>query len=222
MAYDILETLRQGGLNQTSPMDDSVFKPKPLSLGRVTPELPTNTQFLKTMAPRPSFPQQQIAKRVTDNSAKKKPTVYKNISANISNLLNLGAKTTEYGTSTKYEKFHPGIDVANVKGTSIPSTIDGTVTEVITGKKQGDKGFGNQVVITDSQGNKHKFSHLDKIFTKVGQQIRGGQQIATMGNSGSTYSPSGKGTGTHLDYRIESAIVNAANKYLNPYTYFNA
>lgn len=141
--------------------------------------------------------------------------ITKNLKPN--KLASLGNVTTGYGESTKYEKFHPGIDIANKKGTIIPSVTDGKITSVITGKQHGDNGFGNQVVITDSQGNKHQYSHLDKVLAMVGQSVSPGQPIASMGDTGSTYSPSGQGTGTHLDYRI----VSAYNKYINPYTYLS-
>ena len=140
------------------------------------------------------------------------PQMSGNVSPDISKL---GTQTTGWGESTRYEKFHPAVDIANKPDTPIPSFIQGTVTSVVTGKKQGDNGYGNYVIVTDAQGNKHRYSHLHQAYVKVGQKVGSGQQLGTMGNSGSTYSPSGKGTGTHLDYRI----VNAYNKYVNPYTY---
>lgn len=133
-----------------------------------------------------------------------------------SKISQLGNKTTEFGEPTKYESFHPGIDVANVKGTPIPAFTSGVVAKINTGAKTGDNGFGNQVEIKDNQGNTHQYNHLQNINTRVGQQVKEGQQVATMGNTGSVYSPSKKGDGTHLDYRI----VDTYNKYINPYTHF--
>lgn len=129
-------------------------------------------------------------------------------------LKNLGTLTTDYGGSTKYEKFHPGVDVANKIGTNIPAFTGGKVTQVTSGYKQGDKGYGNSVVVVDDQGNKHRYSHLYKAWVKVGQTIKPGQVLGAMGNTGSTYSTSG-GTGSHLDYRV----VDAYNKYVNPYKF---
>ena len=135
---------------------------------------------------------------------------------NIQNIFNnLGTETTRWGESTRYEKFHPGIDIANATGTPITSFTPGIVTSTTTGHAHGEKGFGNSVVITDALGNKHRYSHLQNVNVKPGQQVTTGTQIGKMGASGSTYSPSGKGQGTHLDYRI----VSAANKYLNPNIY---
>jgi len=128
----------------------------------------------------------------------------------------LGTVTTRYGGSTNYEKFHPGVDIANKIGTPIKSFTPGTVTSVVGGKKQGDKGYGNYVEITDAQGNRQRYSHLQGAYVKVGQKIPKGYTIAGMGNTGSTYSTSG-GTGSHLDYRIWDTY----NRYVNPTKYIN-
>lgn len=123
----------------------------------------------------------------------------------------LGPVTVPYGGSTKYEKFHPGVDVANKIGTPIPARAGGKVTEVVSGKIQGDPGFGNYVVVTDAKGNKHRYSHLNNSWVQLGSTITPGTVIGGMGNTGQTYSTSG-GTGSHLDYRIK----NMYGKYVNP------
>ena len=145
-------------------------------------------------------------------STQKNPTQAASLPADVRNL---GTLTTDWGDSTRYEKSHPGIDIANKKGTPVGSFVQGTVTNVITGKSHGQKGYGNQVEVTDQWGNKHRYSHLSQTYVKVGQKVGKDQAVGSMGDSGSTYSPSGTGTGTHLDYRI----VNAFNKYINPHTY---
>lgn len=123
----------------------------------------------------------------------------------------LGAITTPYGGQTRFEASHPAIDIANKIGTPVPAFSGGVVTDVVSGKKQGDKGYGNYVVVTDAQGNKHRYSHLYKSFVRVGQRVSRGGRVGLIGNSGQTYSTSG-GTGAHLDYRI----MDAYNKYVNP------
>ena len=130
---------------------------------------------------------------------------------------NLGVITVPFGAKTREENFHPGVDFANNKGTPIPSPINGIVTKVDGGHVKGENNFGNTVEIKDEEGNVHQFHHLQKIGVKPGQQVQQGQPVMTMGNSGATYSPSGKGDGTCLDYRI----VDAYGKYLNPTNYIN-
>lgn len=126
----------------------------------------------------------------------------------------LGTITTPYGGSTKYEKFHPGVDIANKAGTKLPSFTGGTVTGVVAGTKQGDKGYGNYVIVTDAQGNQHRYSHLLDSYVKVGQPINKGAVIGSLGNTGQTYSVTG-GDGSHLDYRVKDIY----NKYINPYKF---
>ena len=129
----------------------------------------------------------------------------------------LGVRTTPYGGSTRVENVHPGIDIANKIGTPIPAFTGGVVSQVVDGKKQDMKGgYGNYVIVTDPNGNQHRYSHLSGDFVQVGQKVTQGQKIGEMGNTGAAYSTSG-GTGSHLDYRIKSA----AGKYLNPNSYID-
>jgi len=123
----------------------------------------------------------------------------------------LGPITTPFGGQTTQEGFHPAVDIANKKGTKIPSMTYGKVLAAIRGRKQGENNFGNSVIIKDNQGNTHRYSHLDQVHVTPGQDVQPGQQIATMGDSGATYSPTG-GDPSNLDYRI----VNAYGKYINP------
>ena len=127
-------------------------------------------------------------------------------------LSGLGNVTTPWGGQTRYEKFHPGIDIANEIGTPIKAPVTGQVVKAIGDKVQGDASYGNNVMIKDGQGNLHSFGHLNQTMVQQGQTIQQGQQLGTMGNTGAAYSPSGAGDGTHLDYRI----VSAYGKYRNP------
>ena len=127
----------------------------------------------------------------------------------------IGSETTPYGGSTRFEKFHPGVDIGNKIGTSIPATVGGTVVEAVSGRKQGEKNYGNYIIIKDAQGNLHRYSHLSKGYVKIGQQVSSGDEIGLMGNTGNVYSTSG-GTGSHLDYRVKGLF----GKYLDPYQFF--
>ena len=100
--------------------------------------------------------------------------------------------------------FHRGVDFAGRKGTPIYATADGFVS--YAGK---DKYLGDTIIIDhrkkelDEQGQSYarqggyqtEYGHLDKIMVKQGQQIKRGQQIGTMGNSG-------RSTGPHLHYAV--------------------
>ncbi len=131
------------------------------------------------------------------------------------NITKLGKITTPYGGNTRYEPFHPGVDIANAKGTPIAAPVDGTVVRAVGDKVQGDASYGNSAMIKDANGNYHNFGHLDQTLIKPGQAIKKGTTIGTMGNTGAAYSPSGAGDGSHLDYRIVSAF----GRYKNPQSY---
>lgn len=132
------------------------------------------------------------------------------------NLRKLGSVTTPFGGKTDQEGFHPAVDIANAKGTRVPAFAGGIVTDVDYGHQKGENNFGNSVIITDAQGNKHRYSHLNKGYVSVGDQVNPKQILGEMGDSGATYSPSG-GDSTNLDYRI----VSAYGKYKNPMTYIS-
>jgi murein DD-endopeptidase MepM/ murein hydrolase activator NlpD len=131
-------------------------------------------------------------------------------------LSSLGRITTNYGGSTRSEKFHRGIDIAAPKGTPMPALTPGMVTEVGTASNAKTNPYGNYVVIKDPQGNYIKYSHLNNSYVKVGTAIVKGANIGEIGNTGNVYSPSGKGDGSHLDLRIYNY---AKSHYYNPLEY---
>ena len=116
--------------------------------------------------------------------------------------------------------FHSGVDFAGRKGLPIYATADGFVS--YTGK---DKYLGNTITIDhrkkelDEQGQPYarqggyqtEYGHLDKILVKYGQQIKRGQQIGTMGNTG-------RSTGPHLHYavRLRDRQLSKHRGYQNP------
>jgi murein DD-endopeptidase MepM/ murein hydrolase activator NlpD len=134
------------------------------------------------------------------------PVKYKNLRAP-------GIITTPFGGQTKDEQTHAGVDFANKSGTSIPAFADGTI--VSTG--QTNNGMGNVVILKDSGGNTHQYGHLQGAVVRAGQKVKRGQEIAKMGASGNSYSPSG-GDPSHLDIRI----VSAYGKWKNPLTFLKS
>lgn len=123
----------------------------------------------------------------------------------------IGAVSVPYGGKTRFETFHKGLDLAAPIGKPLPSFTGGKVVEVVKGLKQGDKGYGNYVTVQDAYGNKYRYSHLNDSWVNVGDEVKKGQRIGSVGNTGSTYSVSG-GSGAHLDFRV----VNAYGKYVDP------
>ena len=125
-------------------------------------------------------------------------------------LKKIGNLTTPFGGQTRGEANHPGLDIANAPGTPIPAFADGVIKS--TGPTT--NGMGNIVTLQDTDGNTHQYGHLQEAVVKPGMRVRKGQQIAKMGKTGNSYSPSG-GDPTHLDIRI----ANAYGQWKNPLTY---
>lgn len=131
----------------------------------------------------------------------------------------LGTVTVPYGGKTKFERFHPGYDVAAPIGTKLQPFAGGVVTGMRTGQVQtpGKPSFGNFVIIQDNQGNYHRYSHLNNVYIKVGQQVTPKTLLGTIGATGGAYSTHG-GSGAHLDYRIWKAF-QGQKKYYDPAKY---
>jgi len=96
---------------------------------------------------------------------------------------------TDGEISRKFSKEHPAIDIATTAGSPVISTIDGIVKSV-----GWDENFGNYIKI---QNNAFEifFGHLDKVYVKNLQNIKKGEIVGLVGNSG-------KSTAPHLHYEI--------------------
>jgi murein DD-endopeptidase MepM/ murein hydrolase activator NlpD len=100
-------------------------------------------------------------------------------------------------------KFHSGIDFTAPVGTDIYATGDGVVT--MTARKQG---YGNCVVIDHGYDHRTLYGHVDKFKVRLGQKVKRGEVIATVGNTG-------RSTGPHLHYEVIYK-----GRYDNPAKYF--
>ena len=80
---------------------------------------------------------------------------------------------------------HTGIDLLAPVGTPVRCTADGQVTQVA----RSEKGMGNQVTVTHKGGYRTVYAHLDGVRVSVGQNLRQGAQIGTVGQSGSSFAP---------------------------------
>ncbi len=103
---------------------------------------------------------------------------------------------------TGLRRFHTGLDISNVWGTSIYAAYDGTV--IFVGEKGG---YGLCIIISHPLGYSTLYGHLSNVFVKVGQKVSKGSKIAAMGSSG-------RSTGSHLHFEIRKF-----GKFLNPLSY---
>lgn len=91
-----------------------------------------------------------------------------------------------YGTI----KFHEGLDFSAPVGTPVYATADGTVTN-----SSWRSSYGNLVEIDHGFNYTTRYAHLSKLIARPGQQVKRGDLIGEVGNTG-------KSTGPHLHYEV--------------------
>lgn len=91
---------------------------------------------------------------------------------------------------TGIRDFHKGLDIIAPPGTQVVAPADGIITRV--GRAGG---FGNSVLISHGQGVVTRYGHLQSTQVKVGQRVKRGEPIATVGSTG-------RSTGPHLHYEV--------------------
>ena len=86
---------------------------------------------------------------------------------------------------------HYGIDIAAKQGTKIKSSASGTVTMA-----EGDLYYtGGTIIMDHGHGISTIYSHLENVMVSVGDQVKQGDIIGTVGSTG-------RSTGPHLDFRV--------------------
>ncbi|MGQ9508566.1 MAG: peptidoglycan DD-metalloendopeptidase family protein [Thermodesulfobacteriota bacterium] len=106
---------------------------------------------------------------------------------------------------TGLTQMHEGIDIANQTGTPVVAPANGYVSDIQT-----DNVHGKLIIISHGFGMTTRYSHLNKIFVRVGQKVKRGEKIAEIGMTGKT-------TGPHLHYevRLNGIPVNPKKYILN-------
>lgn len=128
-------------------------------------------------------------------SAKKNTERLKHIPA-IMPVYNLDLKRTGAGFGMRshpllgIRRMHEGVDFYGTIDTEVNSTADGKV------KSRGySTTFGNVVIIDHGHGIETLYAHLSKFNVKYGQQVKRGDVIGYLGNTGLS-------SGPHLHYEI--------------------
>jgi murein DD-endopeptidase MepM/ murein hydrolase activator NlpD len=104
--------------------------------------------------------------------------------------------------------FHSGVDLASPAGSPVLAAADGTIAFV---GKQG--AYGNLVVVNHAEGLQTRYAQLAGFKVKVGQTVKRGQPIATVGTTGT---PSSEEAHLHFEVRSRSKLGWVAE---NPATY---
>ena len=102
-----------------------------------------------------------------------------------------GTITSRFGIRiTEDRSFHTGTDIGLPTGSPVSAASWGTVKQ--TGFTDRN---GNYIIITHFPGTESRYLHLDSISVTVGESVRPGSSIGTVGNTGIS-------TGSHLHYEI--------------------
>ena len=118
------------------------------------------------------------------------------------NPMKKGSYKITSGFGPRWGRMHRGIDLGGNKGTPIYASADGVVTKVVNscpldgfrGSECGG-GYGNQVILSHSNDST-VYAHLNSVSVTDGQKVKQGQQIGTLGDSGSS-------TNDHLHFEIK-------------------
>ena len=97
-----------------------------------------------------------------------------------------------------------GIQIAGLDGSAVKATADGEVVYV----GQGIRGYGQLIIVKHSDEFLSAYAHNQTIMVDEGQVVGAGQQIGTMGSSGT------QSTKLHFEIRKDGKPVDPLN-YLN-------
>ncbi len=123
--------------------------------------------------------------------------------------------TSPYGWRTHpvtgERKFHYGVDIAgpNAMGQPIISVADGIVFQV--NYTNNAAGYNVRIKHIDEDGNEwqSRYCHMSHIGVKAGQQVKQGDVIGAVGNTG-------RSTGPHLHFELKFC-----GQLVDPYPYIN-
>lgn len=94
--------------------------------------------------------------------------------------------------SQRYVWYHKGLDIAAPMGTPELAADAGRI--MVSGWPD-NTGYGNRVMIDHGNGYVTLYGHMSKIYVTVGQTVRRGDVIGTVGSTG-------RSTGPHLHFEI--------------------
>ena len=115
-----------------------------------------------------------------------------------------GAISSRYGAvSSIRSSRHTGLDIVASVGTPIKVVANGTVTFAAYSGS-----YGYLVKVEHGNGVETWYAHTSKMYVKVGQEVKAGDIIAAVGNTGNSTGPH-----LHLEVRINGEHVNP-QKYL--------
>ncbi len=98
--------------------------------------------------------------------------------------------------------FHTGVDISALIGTPVRAAADGIVTYAAM-----ENGYGRIIKVDHGNGIETYYAHLSRFYVQEGQDVRRGEMIGAVGNSGRVTAP-------HLHYEVR-----LGHAPVNPYRY---
>lgn len=115
-----------------------------------------------------------------------------------------GAISSRYGVASRIRSSrHTGLDIVASVGTPIKVVASGTVTFAAYSGS-----YGYLVKVDHGNGVETWYAHTSKMYVKSGQEVKAGDVIAAVGNTGNSTGPH-----LHLEVRINGQHINP-QKYL--------
>lgn len=104
------------------------------------------------------------------------------------------------------QKAHKGTDYGAPAGTPIRTVADGVVT--FSGRQGG---YGNYVVIKHPDKNATAYAHLGRVTVRLGQRVKQGETIGTVGSTGTATGPN-----LHFEYLVRGVRTNPSRIASDP------
>lgn len=109
----------------------------------------------------------------------------------------------------KVKKHHAGIDFTAPRGTAIIATGNGKVIRV----ENKSSGYGKNVIVDHGYGFTTLYAHMYSIDVKKGDVVTKGQQLGTVGSTGTSTAPH-----LHYEVRINGKAINPIDYVLDGLT----
>ena len=107
-----------------------------------------------------------------------------------------------------FRRGHYALDISNKLNAPIYASADGVVTKSAHGWNYG---YGKYIIVDHGNGVETLYAHNNVLKVSTGDQIKAGELIALMGNTGNVWGPTG--IHLHFEVRIRGRKVNPANYF---------
>jgi murein DD-endopeptidase MepM/ murein hydrolase activator NlpD len=113
-------------------------------------------------------------------------------------LLPLDDFTFTSGYGIRFGQLHAGIDLATAEGIPYKAIHAG---KVVAAGHNG--GYGYAITVQHSDGSEAIYAHSRRLFVKAGDEVKAGQVIGLVGNTGYSYGPH-----LHLEIHVDGKPVD--------------